>query len=485
MKVLIRFMTFLLAVQLSFPVSARKIDVDGLKVKISFFKKTAQVLGPANHDSFCKDTLVIPESFSIRGRKYRTVSIGGFANCKSLVYVSMPSTVETLERACFQGCVNIEEIVLPPLVEIIPEAFMESFQTYTFSPEQERITSRLRSVVLGKNVTSISNWAFAGSSIQQIVIPEKVKYIGTEALASFRTMTEVYCLSPEPPVIHIEYTPDEILDWSFQFLGPHNPGLNPPRTLYVPQGSLQSYQNAPGWRSFDNIREILPVPERLECGPEFSPDNFRLPEGVTLDSVIRKLPGVEVLSDGSITVDGRLVSKIRLSNQLEAVGSTLQDDIFGLRIGMPVSEQEIVNLFNERYNTEVGIPSSEALIVYHVKNIPYMGFDWNDVFLSVDKDDNTLISVGLHLLVPHNFDFAPTKEDSINIVTAKVGEVLDSLYGEPTRNLGGTAWHGPNNVDIVLGVDRSARIAVSDPRREGLTTEAMIVSLVYLKRFDF
>lgn len=485
MKVLIRFMTFLLAVQLSFPVSARKIDVDGLKVKISFFKKTAQVLGPANHDSFCKDTLVIPESFSIRGRKYRTVSIGGFANCKSLVYVSMPSTVETLERACFQGCVNIEEIVLPPLVEIIPEAFMESFQAYTFSPEQERITSRLRSVVLGKNVTSISNWAFAGSSIQQIVIPEKVKYIGTEALASFRTMTEVYCLSPEPPVIHIEYTPDEILDWSFQFLGPHNPGLNPPRTLYVPQGSLQSYQNAPGWRSFDNIREILPVPERLECVPEFSPDNFRLPEGVTLDSVIRKLPGVEVLSDGSITVDGRLVSKIRLSNQLEAVGSTLQDDIFGLRIGMPVSEQEIVNLFNERYNAQVDIPSRKVSTVYYrVKNIPYLGFDWN-VFLYVDKDDSTLNMVELNLLVPVNFDFAPTKEDSINIIFAKLDEALDTQYGEPTRNLEGTVWHGPNDVDIVLSNDHSARTYIPDPRREGLTTEAMIVSLVYLKRFDF
>ena len=162
-----------------------------------------------------------------------------------------------------------------------------------------------------------------------------------------------------------------------------------------------------------------------------------------------------------------------------------QDDIFGLRIGMSVSEQEIVKLFSERYNAQVDIPSHEALIVYHVKNIPYMGFEWNDVFLSVDKDDNTLISVGLHMLVPHNCDFAPTKEDSINIVTAKIGEALDSQYGEPTRTLGGTAWHSPNDVDIVLGVDRSARIAVSDPRQEGLTTEAMIVSLVYLKRFEY
>ena len=229
------------------------------------------------------------------------------------------------------------------------------------------------------------------------------------------------------------------------------------------------------------ILDSIPVPERLECGPEFSPDNFRLPEGVTVDSIIRKLPGVEVLSDGSITVDGRLVSKIRLSNQLEAVGSTLQDDIFGLRIGMPVSEQEVVNLFSERYKTEVGIPSSEALIVYHVRNIQYLGFDWN-VFLYVDKDDSTLNMVELNLLVPVNFDFAPAKEDSINIIFAKLDEALDTQYGEPTRNLEGTVWHGPNDVDIVLSNDRSARTYIPDPRREGLTTEAMIIQVLYLKK---
>ena len=229
------------------------------------------------------------------------------------------------------------------------------------------------------------------------------------------------------------------------------------------------------------ILDSIPVPERLECVPEFSPDNFRLPEGVTLDSVIRKLPGVEVLSDGSITVDGRLVSKIRLSNQLEAVGSTLQDDIFGLRIGRLVSEQEVVNLFSERYNAQVDIPSSEVSTVYRVKNNPYLGFDWN-VFLYVDKDDSTLNMVELNLLVPVNFDFASINEDSINIIFAKLDEALDTQYGEPTRNLEGTVWHGPNDVDIVLSNDRSARTYIPDPRREGLTTEAMIIQVLYLKK---
>ena len=190
------------------------------------------------------------------------------------------------------------------------------------------------------------------------------------------------------------------------------------------------------------ILDSIPVPERLECGPEFSPDNFRLPE---------------------------------------AVGSTLQDDIFGLRIGRLVSEQEVGNLFNERYNAQVDIPSRKVSTVYRVKNIPYLGFDWN-VFLYVDKDDSTLNMVELNLLVPVNFDFASTNEDSINIIFVKLDETLDSQYGEPTRNLEGTVWHGPNDVDIVLSNDRSVRTYIPDPRREGLTTEAMIIQVLYLKK---
>lgn len=171
------------------------------------------------------------------------------------------------------------------------------------------------------------------------------------------------------------------------------------------------------------------------------------------------------------------------------VGSTQQDDIFGLRIGMPVSEQEIVNLFSESYNAQVDVPSREPSLVYHVKNIPYLGIDWDHVFLHVEKDANTLKSVELSLLVPVNFDFAPPRKDSINIITAKIGEALDSQYGEPTRNFGGTVWHGPNDVDIVLGIDRSARTFVSDvqtfasdPGRDDLIIDAVIIQVLYLKK---
>ena len=40
------------------------------------------------------------------------------------------------------------------------------------------------------------------------------------------------------------------------------------------------------------------------------PPQYRLPEGQTIEDVIRKLPGVEILEDGTITVNGKKVTRL-------------------------------------------------------------------------------------------------------------------------------------------------------------------------------
>ncbi|MBQ0095617.1 MAG: hypothetical protein KBT49_07540 [Bacteroidetes bacterium] len=51
---------------------------------------------------------------------------------------------------------------------------------------------------------------------------------------------------------------------------------------------------------------------------EFLPDSvltpYRLPEGVSVEDLIRKLPGVEVLDDGSVTVNGKFVTRIQVED---------------------------------------------------------------------------------------------------------------------------------------------------------------------------
>ncbi len=259
MKAHVYISSIVLLAIITTPVCARKVVFDEVTVNISYFNKTAKVIGPENRDSFQLDSLIIPESYDIKGIKYRTISIGGFNHCKSLVYVSLPMTVEKIERACFQGCTNIETLKLPPLIKEIPDSFIETITEYLLSNDSVKESSKLTSLIIGENVTSIGNWAFDGNSLQKIVIPEKVKIIGSSAFASLRTLTEVYCQSSTPPKIDVEYTDNtmsEVLDWSFQFIGPHDSELDLLRTLYVPYGSLNAYQNAPGWSCFDIIEEF-------------------------------------------------------------------------------------------------------------------------------------------------------------------------------------------------------------------------------------
>ena len=48
-----------------------------------------------------------------------------------------------------------------------------------------------------------NNWklGFAGNIVHEVVIPENVQSIGIDAFASHNTLSDVYCLSKNPPVI--------------------------------------------------------------------------------------------------------------------------------------------------------------------------------------------------------------------------------------------------------------------------------------------
>ncbi len=47
----------------------------------------------------------------------------------------------------------------------------------------------------------------------------------------------------------------------------------------------------------------------------FNTDAYRLPEGATVEELVRKLPGVQISSDGNITVNGKTVSRILVNGK--------------------------------------------------------------------------------------------------------------------------------------------------------------------------
>ena len=66
-----------------------------------------------------------------------------------------------------------------------------------------------------------------------------------------------------------------------------------------------------------NNQPVKPVIAHI-VDNEFLPDSvltpYRIPEGVSVEDLIRKLPGVEVLDDGSVTVNGKFVTRIQVED---------------------------------------------------------------------------------------------------------------------------------------------------------------------------
>ena len=121
----------------------------------------------------------------------------------------------------FYECGNLQDIVLPVGVTSIGH--------YAFYD-----CSSLTSIDIPESVTSIGYGAFDGcSSLTSIVIPEGVTSIGNDAFWGCSSLTQVYCYGTTPPTI---------ASYSFN-------GSKDGRTLYVPKGCSQKYQNS-AWASF-------------------------------------------------------------------------------------------------------------------------------------------------------------------------------------------------------------------------------------------
>ena len=117
------------------------------------------------------------------------------------------------------------------------------------------------------------------------------------------------------------------------------------------------------------------------------------------------------------------------------------------RVGTKVTDYEIARVIARAHRPDVDLDNLENNRVYRVKNYPDLDNVWDVFQVDIDKRDSTLKSIQMALFIPHNFDFVPSKEDSINIVMANLNKVLIKNYGE---SIGGSVWRTATGVDIIL-----------------------------------
>ena len=158
-----------------------------------------------------------------------TIGENAFYDCSGLTSVTIGNSVTTIEYQAFKNCTNLTSVTIGNSVTTIGG--------YAFN----RCTG-LTSVTIPNSVTTIEYQAFSDcTGLTSITIPNSVTTIKGGAFKNCTGLTSINLLGETPPSVgNNNFTEKQYVNI----------------TLYVPTGSLETYQNADTWENFWDIREM-------------------------------------------------------------------------------------------------------------------------------------------------------------------------------------------------------------------------------------
>lgn len=150
-----------------------------------------------------------------------------FWMCDNLNEVRLGSSVKTIGEAAFQDCWNLQKINIPNSVTTIGITAFYGCEGLT-------------TITIPGSVPEISPLAFGGcSGLTNVTIGSRVTSIGSSAFANCSSLAEIRCENSNPPGIenskvfeNVDHTKCKVI---------------------VPEGSLDKYRSADGWKEFQNI----------------------------------------------------------------------------------------------------------------------------------------------------------------------------------------------------------------------------------------
>lgn len=178
--------------------------------------------------------------------------------------VQWPSKLKKIDDYAFEGCAFRGGISPLPetLIFIGSYAFRNSsLPDYFKLPEALSSISRwlffnsdIKTIEIPNNVEYISEQAFYEcNNLQSVKIGKFVEYIDNQAFAWCPALTDITCLSPEPPVLGNNVFEQCDMDHLI---------------LQVPEGCVDKYRNANGWRDIKYItayHELAVSLEKITC----------------------------------------------------------------------------------------------------------------------------------------------------------------------------------------------------------------------------
>ena len=189
-------------------------------------------------------SIVMPDDITVIGT-------GAFKGCANLVSASISEKVTNIKSSAFEGCSQLESVVFPQnITELGSLSFKgcKALKTFTFP-----------------KVTSLADEILSGcDALVSVTIPETVTAVGSLVFAGCIKLAEIYVAASLPPDI----------GWSWQPF--QNVDKNTCK-LFIPAGSLASYNSAKEWGDFTN---------KIEEAEEIEPKIVEVAEAGTLSTFI-------------------------------------------------------------------------------------------------------------------------------------------------------------------------------------------------------
>ena len=135
--------------------------------------------------------VVVPERVTYNEVEYTVVSVGerAFMNSKELTSVSLPESIERIERLAFSYCYNLETVKMPSEASYVGQGAFDSCKKLESIKIPEGVETlyyttfnscdSIESIILPNSLTTIENGVFTScKSLLTIVLPESLTSMG-------------------------------------------------------------------------------------------------------------------------------------------------------------------------------------------------------------------------------------------------------------------------------------------------------------------